>query len=590
MRRNVKAVELKSPLFYDYLLMAVRILPEHVINQISAGEVIERPVSVVRELVDNAVDAQASDISVTLYAAGKTMIRVTDDGSGMKRDDAILSFERHATSKLNVAEDLIQISTLGFRGEALPSIASIAKVKMKTKIETDPLGTELIIESGELKSVRDVAAKRGTEIEVKSLFYNTPARRNFLKSNRTEEARVKQWLSGFALIHPEIRFRLYLDEAESMNLARRSTVLERAHGMMRGSTVTVDFTNQDFNIEGVIAHPAQAQFDTSGFIIFVNKRLVSDRTIMKAAKEGFDSMLKSFEYPAGFLSINMPPELVDVNVHPQKSEVRFRKPQEVFIAVRSAVLAAVKKFRAPVFLNNTAWSPPLTRSEPQRSEQPPIVSNLALEWGAPPPEAAEPVRDYRSEFRYSDLKFVGQIFACYLLCTLKDNFYVIDMHAAHERCNYNILHRRLEQSQAQQLLVPIVVELSEYQLEEFIEHTAMLKRFNIEVEKFSENSVAVRAIPAILKPETIPDLIREIAAAEQASQVESAYREALDHEIARLACHASIRSGYILEREEVYALFSAMDQAELAGACPHGRPVAAQFSSREIEKWFGRDR
>jgi DNA mismatch repair protein MutL len=573
--------------------MSIKVLPDQVINQISAGEVVERPFSVVRELVDNAVDAGAGDITIYIEAGGKSLIKVCDDGIGMPRDDALLAFERHATSKLTVAEDLLEINTFGFRGEALPSIASVSRVTMRTKTEMAEIGTEVKIEAGAVKSVRQVPCNKGTEIEVFSLFYNTPARRNFLKTNKTEELKIKQWVINFCLVHPSIRFRLFIDGKESINFPRRQSILERSESIIKGSTVEVDFKNDNFRIIGIVAHPAQAVSDSGSFMLYINKRLISDRMILRAVKEGFDSMLKEREFPVGFLAIEMPHETVDVNVHPQKSEVRFRKPQDVFLSVRSAVLNSVKTFKTPAQPEKFANIPVSFSSGSFSSGSAALKAQPAFFHSQYSPlemlTNQEAVREPFS-FKYADLNFIGQIFSCYLLCTLEEKLFVIDMHAAHERCNYNTIRQRINTAALQSLLVPIIVEMPEMAINCCLEFNEVLTEYGFDVEAFTDTSLAVRKIPGILDQKHVPDLMRHIASSEISGAAAGRIREKVDHIVARLACHASIRSGYRMKREEVYALFEAMDVAETGAACPHGRPVAVQFSEHEIEKWFGRDR
>lgn len=578
--------------------MSIKVLPDHVINQISAGEVVERPASVVRELTDNAVDAGASDIAIYIEAGGKSLIRVCDDGCGMSRDDALLAFERHATSKLRNPEDLLSIDTFGFRGEALPSIASVSRVTLRTKSATDEFATEVNIESGAIKSVKQTAGNKGSEMQVVNLFFNTPARRNFLNTNKTEELKIKQWVINFALVHPEIRFRLYIDQKEILNYPRRASILERARSLFKGSTVDVNYKNVDFKITGLVAHPSQAQSDSNSFMLYINKRCITDKMILRAVKEGFDSMLKEREFPLGFLSITMPAELVDVNVHPQKSEVRFRKPQEVFLAVRTAVLSSVRNFKSPANVEKFSsvsrfYEPPASYGSGSSNISYESQGNFALQantYAQPHMFSQSMNLQEEEQFKYSDLNYIGQIFSCYLLCTLEEKFYVVDMHAAHERCNYNTIRDRTRKNSEQILLIPIIVELSESAVNNCIEHKEILEEYGFEVEAFSDTSLAVRKIPGMIDQKFIKEMIQEISKAELSEHVEGRIKEKYDHIVARLACHASIRSGYKLKREEAYALFEAMDAAAIGSACPHGRPVAVKFSEDEIEKWFGRDR
>ena len=577
--------------------MLIKVLPDHVINQISAGEVIERPASVVRELVDNAVDAGATEIAVYIEAGGKALIRVNDNGCGMQKDEALMAFERHATSKLSKAEDLLKINTLGFRGEALPSIASVSKVFLKSKTKACKVAVEVCIEGGVIKSVKETTGNQGTEIQIKSLFYNTPARRNFLKTNKTEELRIKNWLRGFSLVHPDIRFKLYSDQKEILNFPRRDNAVERAAVIFKGSSLPISSSDNEFEIKGLVAHPSQCLAETSGFLVFINKRPVSDRMVIKAVKEGFDSMLKEREFPVGFLDIAMPSELVDVNVHPQKSEVRFRKAQDVYLAVRRAVFSAVSSFKNPLDANIQTPFPSGAFSSGRFSGSQELIlnqtaGNLALE--TQPLYREEEILEQNKffqakDFRYSDLNYIGQIFSCYLLAAYENSFYIIDMHAAHERCNFNLIKERFKNSDRQTLLLPLTINLNEADLHTVLEFTGELSKYGFALEAFSQDSLLVREIPSIIKEQHVGELLKDLAVLDIQETVEAKIKYRIDQNIARLACHASIRSGYKPSREEVYALFTALDSAEFSHSCPHGRPVSLHFSRSEVEKWFGRD-
>jgi len=576
----------------------IQVLPDHVANQIAAGEVVERPASVVRELVDNSLDAGATDITVTLEQGGQVLLAVTDDGCGMGRDDALLAFERHATSKLREADDLLAIATLGFRGEALPSIASVAKVTLTTRDAASETATRINIDGGTVRNVERVAAPVGTTIEVRHLFFNTPARRKFLKSPRSEELRIKQWLSAVAIPHPAVRFRLMLDGREVLNIPRRSDVLERGRAMVRGTAVSFTHEGGGIRVAGVVGHPSLAQVHTGGFTIFVNRRLVSDRMLLRAVKEGFDSTLKEREFPVGFLLVDLPPEEVDVNVHPQKAEVRFRSGQPVFVAVREAVLRAVREFRAP-----------LPGTGPGDERGPAVVGEptpAAVGWGGGAPAGATPAAfafaaavppespsgRTPTPFRFADLRYVGRVLDCFLIGELEGRLYAVDMHAAHERYNYNLIRNgfRTRSLASQQLLVPAVVNLTLEGAARCLARAEIFERFGFTVESFGEDAVAVRAVPASFGQGNVLGVVREIAAIDEAECAEGRFEEFIDHVAARIACHASVRSGDELSREEVYRLFTDLDRTEFSAACPHGRPVIVSFSRAEVEQWFGRDR
>lgn len=578
--------------------MAIRVLPDNIANQIAAGEVVERPVSVVRELVDNAIDAGAKEIRIALEMGGRSVIRVNDNGCGMNKDDALLSFERHATSKISKSDDLLGISTLGFRGEALPSIASVSEVLLRTRNAGASIGSEIHMVGGTLKSVGPCACNIGTEICVEKLFYNVPARKKFLREAGTELGKVKQLILRMALAYPKVHFRLSNDSKEILNLPRRKNILERAELVVRGNTLEYSLKADSMSVVGVVAHPAQAEADANAFIILINGRVVTDRMILRAVRDGFDSMLKDREFPLGFLSLTIDARSVDVNVHPQKSEVRFVNSQEVFRFVRDAISQAVNKFKAPVASQlmirpkaEPKISPLLQSNVDLFRSTPRVASNAAIESVAIASSLSlamvepQPVK----EFRYVDLQYIGQLFACYLLCVYNEDFIVVDMHAAHERCNYNVF-RKYAELKSQEFLIPLSISLSEVSLQKCMQFKDELSANGFVIEEFGEKQFSVRAAPHGFLAQDISDMLKELGALQDEVSSEGVLKERIDKIIARKACHASIRSGRLLEREEVRALFESLDKTELSSACPHGRPVIVQFTKAQVETWFGRDR
>jgi DNA mismatch repair protein MutL len=610
--------------------MRIKVLPDTVINQIAAGEVVERPASVVRELVDNAIDAGASDVFVTLESGGHSRLSVRDDGCGMNRDEAILAFERHATSKVSAIEDLMTLSTLGFRGEALASIAAVSKIKLRTRRAEDDVGTEVIFRGGRLVNVQSCSWNKGTEIEVEHLFFNTPARRKFLKSPRSELARIRTWLAHSSLGRPGVRYRLVADGDEVLNLPPVTSLEERARQVFPADLMPISLRESGLAVEGMVSHPGQALSDASGLVIVVNGRLISDKLIMRAVREGYDSMLKDREYPVGYVSITMSPEDVDVNVHPQKSEVRFRRPDQIFAVVRGAVLTGVRSIKRPMALLHESAPGIATREEPSRIQyQPPTTHSL---WGhssvmeslsasrvdvvftpaarvvpevtsvergepysykpiAPTPQYLFDARKPQT-FRFSDLRYIGQALECYLLCELTGRLVVVDMHAAHERVNYNKIRQERASGAlvAQKLLIPEVLRLTEEQVVVLMEQSDVLRELAFEVTQQGIEEIVVHALPSILAHRSCASLLKEFAVEPVVAGWRERLEERIDHMAARLACHASVRSGDALTKHEAYALFAQLDEAELSGACPHGRPCVTEFSREAVERWFGRDR
>ena len=607
--------------------MIIKLLEDSVINQIAAGEVVERPASVVRELVDNAIDAGSKSVSVFLEEGGKHLIRVLDTGCGMSKDDARLACERHATSKIHTTEDLNQLHTLGFRGEALSSIAAVTRLKITTRSKDEELGTEIVIDGGELRYAKSVAAPVGTDIRAANLFFNVPARKKFLKQPATEEQKVKQWLIQSSIAHPDIHYKLTLDGEQSINFPPAYDMISRAKSIFKGTSVTFNEEIGPLKICGLLCHPAMAQADTKAMIVFVNKRLVSDKIVSKAIREGFSSTLKDSEYPLGFVSIELPPSEVDVNVHPQKSEVRFRSGGDVFATVREIVRRSVQNFNGPVAIKDKpVYVGPITSQTPIYSQNPINFRNKIMEGtqqytpsniidGDSDTFASSSLNTTNSSvqaqnfeqpnlfqqtinsenskqpFLFSNLKYIGQVLSCFLLCEYQESLYVIDMHAAHERCNYNKIRKNFENKcvESQLLLVPQSIELTEIGVEQCLNRKEMLENFGFEIERFGTNVLLIRAVPVLLSDVNLTPIIKEIAALEDEMDLGIIDRT-IDFIAARIACHASIRSGDIITREETYALFADLDQEDFNSACPHGRPIITSFSRSEIEKWFGRDK
>lgn len=566
--------------------MKINLLPDDVINKIAAGEVIERPSSVVRELVDNSLDAGATAIDIALEGGGNVSIRVSDNGSGILKGDAITAFTRHATSKIRKAEDLFNIETLGFRGEALSSIAAVSRIKLTTREKSENVGTSVSIEGGVTQEATSVSRDVGTDVLVKALFFNTPARRKFLKSDRTELSRIKDWVVGTSLAHPSVRFTLTSDGKEVLRINPASTFFERAEQIYKGSYVAFERGVGPFGVSGRLAPPSKASSSVNSLTLLVNDRLVLDRVLLRAVKDGFDSTLKEREVPTGVLSIKLPPSQVDINVHPQKSEVRFLNPGAVFAEVRDAVLEAVKRFRTPESGSEAVH---------HRSAGYPVGGGAnfqGLNFQSQPLFYVESDSKREEPFRFSSLKYIGQLFECYLLCEKGGEFVVVDMHAAHERYNFNLIRRTVLSGEvpSQGLLVPKVITFAAEEREALLKETFGLSKFGFELEPFGENEILVRSAPSIIPDGKVEAALRSISSGTFSEAMLGRWQEIVDHIAARMACHGSVRSGEILKREEVYSLFEALDSEEFSAACPHGRPIVVSFGERDIERWFGRDR
>ena len=552
------------------------------INQIAAGEIIERPASVVRELLDNSLDAGASDILISVSGGGQQTLRVVDDGCGMESDDARLAFERHATSKLSSAGDLQRIMTFGFRGEALASIAAVSKVRLRTRTPDAATGIELRLDGGECLGVHEVSAAVGTEIEVSQLFFNTPARRKFLKTQRTEELKIKDWVVFSSLAKPQVRYRLTADGKEVLNLARRESFEERAASIFKGPSIAFREIFGPLTVTGVLLHPSQSQGGPQDLVLLANGRVVQDRLLVRAVKDGFSGALKDREFPVGTVLVELPPGEVDVNVSPQKSEVRFSQPQAVFVAVRTAVSRAVSGFRLPV------------ASEAVTVRESPGISAFqgdAPQWATPesvPVQVGLP--DCGQNFKYSDLVYLGQLFECYLLCEHQGRFVVLDMHAAHERINYNRLREGYaNRAVPSQLVTGLSLSVGDTGVQRLKECLSELEGLGFQLD-FSAEAVVLKAHPSLLSAEKSLGLLHEVAVEPLEVGSSSGFESRLDALCARTACHASVRSGKTISPPEVRALFAQLEEAEMSAACPHGRPAVVSFRRGDVERWFGRDR
>jgi DNA mismatch repair protein MutL len=596
----------------------IRVLPEILSNQIAAGEVVERPASVVKELVENALDAGATRLHVTVEKGGRHLVEVIDNGCGMSRDDALMAIERYATSKLRQAADLFAIRTLGFRGEALPSIAAVSRLTLSTREPEAESGTELFIEGGSLRQVREVGMPPGTRVAVRQLFFNTPARRKFLKTVATEMGHVGDVLAGIALAHPAVAVRLDHDgrmlrqwPAVSEPVVRAADVLGRS---FQDLLLPVRHEGEGLGLSGWVAPPVETRTSGRSIYLFVNGRRVRDRTLQHALFAGFGQRLMKGQFPVAVLFIRVPFDQVDVNVHPTKHEVRLAEARAVHDAVAMAVsraLAGGEKGR---------WQPPAKQSEPTRvAETVPVFPATGPSSGPKPPAArmplgpaprptppgeqgetvspaapaapAGPQTALWPADRFSALEPIGQLHGTYLLCRSEAGLVIIDQHAAHERVYYEALRRRLAEqghAPAQVLLVPETVELGFREAEALERLAGGLAACGLEIEPFGGATFVVKTIPSFVSGGRLAELLRAIA--EEA--VETGFGEgleaALDSSLKLVACHGAIRGHQRLSEAEIKALLQQLDTCENPSFCPHGRPTWIQFSLRDLEKRFGR--
>jgi DNA mismatch repair protein MutL len=578
----------------------VRRLPDALVDQIAAGEVVERPASVVKELVENALDAGAGRVRVEVRGGGIELVAVSDDGTGMPPDDARLALERHATSKLRDADDLARIRSFGFRGEALPAIAAVSRFRLRTRARGAVEGIELRVEAGRVVEERAAGGPEGTRVEVADLFATIPARRKFLKHPATEWGHAADWLARAALALPEVHFEILRDDrpatvwpAASERLDRIAAVLSEAEA---AAFVRVERDAGAGSLLGYFARPDAHRPTAAGIHLFVNGRPVRDRLLRHALLEAYRDVLPRGRFPSALVFLAVPPGSVDVNVHPAKWEVRFADPRRVHDLVLDAARGALRS-RAWLGAREAA-SPPLRDAPPASSRD---AASGATDWlfaGAGSPQAQPAALDAaQPAIRFTELRLLGQLLGAYLLVEDKDGLLLVDQHAAHERVLYERLRAAwLEGGVARQaLLGPEVVELSELASAALGAELALAAHLGFEVEPFDARSVAVRAVPALLAGRDPAALVRgladELAEARAlgATPAASSRRVDLaDRALATLACHAARTAGEVLDPREQRALLDSLDTIPWAPSCPHGRPVAVSVPLAEVERRFGR--
>jgi DNA mismatch repair protein MutL len=572
---------------------AIRLLPPGLVNRIAAGEVVERPASVVKELIENALDAGAGRIEVQIDDGGRSRIRVGDDGCGMDGDALALAVQRHATSKLD-GEDLVRIRTLGFRGEALPSIGAVARLGLTSRTAGCAHAWQLSVEGGEVSAPRPAAGPRGTRVEVRDLFFATPARLKFLRTAQAEGRAAQDVVRRLAMAHPGVAFRLLMDGREVLRLepdgalARIGRLLGRGFG---DEAIALDALREGIRLFGLAGLPTQARTGARHQYLFVNGRPVEDRLLKGALRAAYTDLVFHDRQPVVALFLDVPPERVDVNVHPAKAEVRFREPE----TVRGLLVGALKRALAE---HGHRTAPELGRgalglARPFGRQPSPGLAETASAFQAPlglgaprarPTPAAEPDPEHPLGAARA------QLHDAYIIAQTRDGLVIVDQHAAHER----IVYERLKQGLAdggvpgQGLLVPEIVELEDDACERLLARREELAGLGLVVEPFGKGAVAVRATPALLGAAAAAGLVRDLA--EDLVELDAALslEEALERVAATMACHGSVRAGRRLRQEEMDALLRQMEATPHAGQCNHGRPTYVLLKREDIERLFGR--
>ena len=622
----------------------IKRLPEIIANKIAAGEVVERPASVVKELLENAIDAKSTRIRIDLEKGGTQLIRLSDNGIGMNRDNAILSLERHATSKIVTDDDLFSIQTLGFRGEALPSIAAISKMVMVTRPQDTDIATEIHITGGKIIQVNDAGAPSGTYITVKDIFYNTPARKKYLKSIRTELSHIIDYLTNISVGFPSIHFKLFHNGRSIKNWPQTKNASDRIAEVLGDDLYKklypIEFKNDDVVIEGYIASPEKTR-KTSSHVIFVNGRVVSDRLIQHAIFEGYRGRLLKGSYPVAVLFLSVPFDDVDVNVHPAKQTVRFANQGSIHQAIVQAIQKGLSQS------TRAAWNPIQTEkkgggeknqpppktlinevpdNQPFVKENPASSHGLNQEHGvqsdpqeiykthASLTDPSNQVREkmdpghfssrqkdlistphevdspQKNEYQYASFKILGQLKKTYIICEKDEAMFLIDQHAAHERIVYERLKDAVcsRKIPVQRLLIPETIELTYQQTSAFSEMLPELHKVGLEIANFGQNTFIVQSVPDILSGKDIKLLIQEMAQSIPEIKNTAPMDQAIDDCLMRMACHSAIRSGKTLTITEIQELLKSLDQCKNPSQCPHGRPTCIQWDLMDIEKKFKR--
>lgn len=623
-------------------MSAIRILPEILSNKIAAGEVVERPASVVKELVENAIDAGSTRIIVEIEQGGRKLIRVSDNGQGMDRDDALLCLERYATSKITKDPELFAIQTLGFRGEALPSIASVSRFTLVTREANADVGTRLEVAGGRIHEVSDVGAPVGTMIGVASLFYNTPARRKFLRSIETEMGHIADTIASMALCRPAVQFRLSHNNRIVKSWATAADPMDRVADVL-GTAIKkelhpVDRWGEDLQIGGWVAAPRMSRSTARGIYLFVNGRWVKDRVIQHALLAGYTGRLMKGQYPVAVVFLKVPFDQVDVNVHPTKHEIRFVRQRAVYESVRAAVADALRRSDptrwsvAPSTNADPAQPEPAVFERPAAYDRSPLAAKAKQERPAgsrdaivpsaiekahdpvavakpdplppadPVPGPAAPDRPAAGDIHpaqqaplwhkrfFADLALIGQYKGTYIICGSDDGLILIDQHAAHERIVFEQLKCQAADRRpaVQVLLLPETIDLGFREAQILARLTPELNRYGLEIEPFGGNTFVVKAMPAVLDSGNIPALVTRIVEKTAQIGVNAEMDAILDGCLKVMACHHAIRANQWLTERQIKFMLEQLDACDNPSHCPHGRPTWIRWRVKDLEKQFQR--
>ena len=563
--------------------MPIRILSPEVVSKIAAGEVIERPASVVKELIENSIDAGASEIKVEVRQGGRRLIRVIDDGGGIPAEEVELAFERHSTSKLKDAEDLYRVATLGFRGEALPSIAAVSKVTMVTRTKEQEIGVLLRLEGGKVIKRQRKGAPRGTVVSVEHLFFNTPARLKFLRRDSTEAGHISDLVTRYAMAYPSTRFSL-LSEGRTLFRSTGSgslyDVLIEVYGLETARQMLEIASLQEprkeeaegLKISGYVGAPSLHRASGRYLTILINGRWVRDQLLGYAIKEAYHTLLPKGRHPVAVVRVDLSPQEVDINVHPAKAEVRFRRSGEAFAAVQKAVRHTLKGAPIPI-VAHPRWAPeprPLITRRPSPGQ-------MALE--------VQRTQEIAPSKKIPPLRVLGQLGRTYIIAEGPEGMYLIDQHAAHERVLYErLLRERAKMAvSSQSLLEPLTLDLGPEEAAILEEELETLRSWGFDLEPFGGQTYLLRAVPAILKGGDLSQAVQEVI--DEASRQAGRWEEEF---VISLACHGAVRAGQTMSDGEMRELVRQLEETSSPRTCPHGRPTMIHLSAEQLQREFGR--
>ena len=574
----------------------IKVLSENLVNQIAAGEVVERPASVVKELVENSIDAGADKITIEVKDAGKTLIRISDNGKGMTKEDLKLAIQRHATSKIADESDLWKISTMGFRGEALASIASVSKMNIRSKMENDIAGNEIKIEASSVISENEIGMSQGTQIEVENLFYNTPARQNYLKKDSTELNHISSLLNTIALAKPGIAFKLIHNDKTVFDLPRVTDLISRISDIFGKSTadamLPIFYGGSEFQLGGFIGKPLLSRSTTQHQYVFVNGRPIQHYLLANRIKAAYHSMLMEDKKPVFLLNIKIDPALIDVNVHPRKLEIRFEDQQTIVRIIYSAVKTALDK--ANLIPKG------FTESRNYMSDSFPKKEAKAFSFGIPKntvPQAIDFTKNIMQgrapmnlEENIPSIKSITQIANSYIVAEDESGLVLIDQHAAHERVRYEELMNQFENQEksVQPLLVPQEMELSTDEINLINENKEIFEKLGFEIEEFGGKTFVINAVPTCLSGEDLDPVIKGVLDDIKNHKSPSNMQGRIEEILTYMSCRSAIKFGQTLSLEEMQALIDQMQELKRPFTCPHGRPTMISLTLSELEKMFGR--